>query len=161
MCQDDRMTQGKALTQENRTLGSMLRVPFEAMLEHNWRIVHEMGFEDIRVAHGAVFRNISSEGSRVTDLAARAGMTKQSMAELVAYLQERGYVELEPDPDDRRGKLVKLTETGWAVFRTLSEASNGFEAQCSRLVGEAKWEELKSLLRELVEALELRPVNGR
>lgn len=124
------------------------------MLAHNWQRVRELGFDDIRVAHGAVFRNISAAGSRITDLAARARMTKQSMAELVAYLNERGYVEMTADPEDRRGKLVKLTDRGKLVFQALAESSYGFEAECARLLGPAKWQQFKALLAEVATAVE-------
>ncbi len=146
------------------TLGSMLRVPFEAMLAHNWARIRALGFDDVRVAHGCVFRNIPAEGSRITELAARARMTKQGMAELVAYLRQRGYVELMPDPEDRRSRLVKLTDRGQAVFNALAEASSGFEAECGRRVGRATWRRFRSLLREVANALEPeaeRNVEGR
>ncbi|HWO71980.1 MAG TPA: MarR family transcriptional regulator, partial [Dehalococcoidia bacterium] len=143
----------RALTEELGTLGSLLRVPFEAMLEHNWARVREQGFDDLRIAHGAVFRNISAGGSRITELAARSRMTKQSMAELVAYLQKRGYVDVSTDPDDKRGKLVTLTERGVAAFEVLAEASNGFEDACERRIGRAKWQQFRRLLTEVASAV--------
>ena len=113
-----------------------------------------MGFQDLRIAHGAVFRNIAAGGSRITDLAARARMTKQSMAELVAYLNKQGYVEVSTDPDDRRSKLVRLTDRGMEVFNALAAASFGFEEDCARLIGRAKWERFKGLLTEVAAAVE-------
>jgi DNA-binding MarR family transcriptional regulator len=148
------VTKTRPLTEEVGTLGSVLRVPFEAMLAHNYACIRGRGFDDIRMAHGAVFRNISGEGSRITELAARARMTKQSMAELVKYLQERGYVQLEADPNDRRSRLVRLTERGEAVFDALAEASLDYEAECSRLLGRTKWAAYKSMARDVARALE-------
>ena len=51
-------------------------------------------------------------GRRLTDLATVADMTKQAMGEFVADLAEGGYVTVEPDPTDRRAKLVTLTDRG-------------------------------------------------
>ena len=48
-------------------------------------------------------------------------MTKQAMAELVAHLEGHGYVVREPDPDDRRAKLVIPTERGLEVFAVVQE----------------------------------------
>jgi DNA-binding MarR family transcriptional regulator len=124
------------------------------MVAHNFARIHELGFDDIRVAHGAVFRYIAAGGSRITHLAARAGMTKQSMAELVGYLQSRGYVRITPDPQDGRSRLVTLTERGEAVFQALAEASYGFEAQCEGLIGVDKWRQFKTTLYDLVAALD-------
>jgi hypothetical protein len=58
------------------------------------------GYGDVRPAHYAVFRYLEDDGSRVTELAEVAGMTKQSMGELVAYLEERGYIERRPGAMD-------------------------------------------------------------
>jgi DNA-binding MarR family transcriptional regulator len=72
----------------------------------------EAGYGDIRPTHGCVFRFVREEGLRLTDLATFAGMTKQSIGEIVDDLAERGYVERFPDPADRRAKLIRLTEKG-------------------------------------------------
>ncbi len=71
------------------------------------------GFSDLRAAHAQVFVAFEAEGSRLTDLAARAGMTKQAMGELVHYLEQHGYLQIEPDPRDRRAKVIQPTERGW------------------------------------------------
>jgi DNA-binding MarR family transcriptional regulator len=153
MCQAFDVEQ-KALTEEISTLGSVLRIPFEAMLAHNWA--------HVRVAHGAVLRNIGAEGSHISELAARAGMTKQSMAELVGYLARRDYVSVEPDPNDRRGKLVKLTERGAGLFRALTAASDRFEDECRELIGAGEWTRFKEQVTRVARALEpLRHRNGR
>jgi DNA-binding MarR family transcriptional regulator len=161
MCQAFDVEQ-KALTEEISTLGSVLRIPFEAMLAHNWALVRELGFDDVRVAHGAVLRNIGAEGSHISELAARAGMTKQSMAELVGYRARRDYVSVEPDPNDRRGKLVKLTERGAGLFRALTAASDRFEDECRELIGAGEWTRFKEQVTRVARALEpLRHRNGR
>src|SRR3712207_5727763 len=77
----------------------------------------EAGYGDVRPAHYAVFRYLKGEGSRVTELAEAAGMTKQSMGELVDHLERRGYVERRPDPRDRRAKIVVSTEKGRQIGR--------------------------------------------
>lgn len=76
------------------------------------RKLNEEGFEGIRYRHGAVFRSIEEGGSRLTTLAERSGLTKQALAELVGELGRLGYVERVPDPDDRRAKIIRLTERG-------------------------------------------------
>ncbi len=148
ICQYVSVEKIPALTEELGTLGSVLRAPFDAMVNHNYARLAEHGFEDVRPAHGAVFRNISENGSRITDLAARARMTKQSMAELVRYLEKLGYLELRPDPTDGRGRLVVLSDRGRSVFNELVEASRDYERECERKLGARKWRQLKSLLED-------------
>ncbi len=67
---------------------------------------------DLRPAHYPVFRYLAPGGSRVTELAEAAGMTQQSMGELVTHLEKSGYVERIPDPADGRARLILLTATG-------------------------------------------------
>jgi DNA-binding MarR family transcriptional regulator len=74
--------------------------------------LNEAGHPSIRQGHGCVFRFIHEEGSRLTELAERSGLTKQAVGEVVADLEELGYVERAPDPDDGRAKLIKLTAHG-------------------------------------------------
>ena len=88
----------------------------------------EAGYGDIRPTHGCVFRFVREEGMRLTALASLAGMTKQSIGEIVDDLADRGYVERIPDPEDRRAKLISLTEkgeraqaTGSALFAKLDQ----------------------------------------
>src|SRR5689334_18609513 len=76
------------------------------------RRLREAGLSDIRPGHGCVFGTIGSDGSRLTDLALRACMTKQSVAEATNDLEDLGYVERVPDPDDGRVKIIRLTQRG-------------------------------------------------
>jgi len=69
-------------------------------------------YADIRPAHGCVFGHVDPDGSRLTDLADRAHMTKQSVGEITTDLEQRGYVERVPDPSDGRAKIIRLTARG-------------------------------------------------
>ncbi len=86
------------------------------------------GYADVRAAHGRVFENLDPEGTRLSDLAARAQMTHQSMSELVAGLEAAGYVERVPDPADGRAKLVCLTPLGRRVVRVAIDEIAKIEA---------------------------------
>jgi DNA-binding MarR family transcriptional regulator len=68
---------------------------------------------ELRGSRYRVLSMVPDEGGRrLTDLAAIADMTKQAMGEFVSDLAEGGYVTIEPDPADRRAKLVRLTGRG-------------------------------------------------
>src|SRR5688572_23431727 len=75
--------------------------------------IAEAGHPEIREGHGCVFGFIDLDrGSRLTDLAAEAGLTKQAVGEAVTELERIGYVMRVPDPQDGRAKIIKLTDRG-------------------------------------------------
>jgi DNA-binding MarR family transcriptional regulator len=75
--------------------------------------IADAGHPDIREGHGCVFGFIDIDnGSRLTDLAANAGLTKQAVGEAVTELERLGYVTRVPDPQDGRAKIIQLTDRG-------------------------------------------------
>lgn len=135
------------------TLGSLLRKPYEVLQGKVYSALAERGFGDIRPAHSSVFRYIRPDGSRVSDLAELADMTKQSMAYLATNLAELGYVTIAPDPSDARAKLVVLTERGRAVWEALVWLSFDLEAHYSTRIGDERMQQLRVLLSDLAEAM--------
>src|SRR5438045_448708 len=92
----------------------LLDVAFDEFVEELTSRVAETPYSDVRPSHGCVFGTIEPEGSRLTELAERAHMTKQSVGEVASELEARGYVERVPDPSDGRAKIIRLTEKGKA-----------------------------------------------
>jgi DNA-binding MarR family transcriptional regulator len=151
-------------------MGLLLKLPYVALERHLTRRLHELGFAELRPAHYAVFQSLRPEGSRLTELAERAGMTKQSMGYLVDYLEGHGYLQRVPDPQDQRAQLIRVT----AKSKTLDEAVETVleelhDAWAAR-VGKAKFNQLRDLLGDLVNALRdgddagngaVRPVHSR
>jgi len=128
----------------------------EARLHEGLRAV---GYGNVRPAHYAVFRHLGPEGSRVTELAGAAGMTKQSMGELVDYLERRGYVERRPDPRDGRAKIVAPTEAGRRGIAAAAGRLAEIEADLRERMGKERLEELADSLEELADLLDgLEPV---
>ena len=76
------------------------------------------GFTEITAAHNAVFATLPSEGARAADMAARAGITRQSMGEVIRDLVGLGILEMTPDPTDRRAKIVTWTPYGLTVTQS-------------------------------------------
>jgi len=84
----------------------------------------EQGFADARPRHGAVLAYLDVDGTRPGELARLAGRNKQTMGAIIDELERLGYVRREPDPADRRAKLIVPTERG----RRLMEVSDGLVA---------------------------------
>ncbi len=109
----------------------------------------EMGYEEIRPAHGCVFGNMRPHGVRLTDIAERSRITKQSVGEIVSNLEELGYVERIPDPEDKRARLVRLTPRGQEVQAAAFEIFAEIEAQWGERIGKKKVAALRTALEEL------------
>lgn len=105
----------------------------------------------VKPAHGAVFAQISPEGSRLTDLARGAQMSPQAMGELVDELEGLGYVVRTPDPSDRRAKLITLTESGRRCAAAGVEAIASLEHDIGDTLGERGRRELRRMLSRLLE----------
>jgi DNA-binding MarR family transcriptional regulator len=130
-------------------LGALLRDSFREVTEHVHHRLAEAGHPQVRVAHGNVFQFVDDDGTRVSVLADRAQMTKQSMGELVAHLEAHGYVERVPDPGDGRAKLVRLTAKGRETYPLARAAIAEVEARWAERIGEQKVRRLRELLEEL------------
>ena len=100
-----------------------------------------------------MFQFLDDGGTRVSVLAERAQITKQSMAELVAHLERHGYVKRIPDPGDRRAKLVRATPRGSDVYAIAREFVAELEAEWAGRIGKLKMRRLRELLEELNAAL--------
>ena len=110
-----------------------------------------LGFAAIRPAHGCVFGNIEPEGSRLTALAERSGLTKQSVGEAVADLEQLGFVERVPDPADGRAKIIKLTPHGGEALAAGLEIFADIERRFADEIGEERYAEFRETLSELHE----------
>lgn len=107
---------------------ALFRRTAQLMVDELVERIEQAGYRDLSAAHHPVFENIDRHGTRLTDLAARAGMTHQSMSELVAVLERRGYLERRPDPTDGRARLVCLTAEGRRLLRTTIADVQAIEA---------------------------------
>lgn len=99
------------------TLIALLHRASRALVDDLTARMNAAGYPDIQTSHHAVFENIDADGSSITRLAARAGVTHQSMGQVIERLEDLGYVERVADPNDRRARLVRLTPAGRAVAR--------------------------------------------
>ena len=127
----------------------LLDVAFDEFSDELTRRVYAAGYTDLRPGHGCVFGTIDPEGSRLTDLAERAGMTKQTVGEVTSDLEKLGYVERVPDPSDGRAKIIRLTDRGHAAHAI----GRGLIEDIERDWGERFGAERVAALRELLEEI--------
>jgi len=84
----------------------------KAFQAHMVRNAHKRGRPDIKPAHNYLFAILGDDGDRAASLASRAGMTRQSMGEVIRDLVDLGILEMAPDPHDGRAKIVRYTPEG-------------------------------------------------
>lgn len=123
-------------------LGDVAAAGFEEL----HRRLAEEGHTTIRQGHGCVFRFIDTDGTRLTTLADRSGLTKQAVGEVVDDLERLGYVERLPDAADRRAKTIRLTRLGadarQAALRIFGDIERGW--------GERYGAERVAIMREVL-----------
>ncbi|TDE59667.1 MarR family transcriptional regulator [Nonomuraea mesophila] len=113
----------------------------------------EAGFGDIRSGDAKVFPFVPPEGIQVRDLALRAGVRKQTMAQSVDQLERAGYLERHPNPHDARSRLVVLTERGKAVQPLAAGAGDLIEQRWAELTSPEDFETLRALLHRLLDRI--------
>lgn len=92
--------------------------------------------------HHNVMAHVTYEGIRLTELANKAGITKQAMSELVIDLERRGYLQRIADPHDRRAKLIGFTVRGRAAI----EAAMGAFEEMEAALGDRSLRSLRRIL---------------
>ena len=116
-------------------------------------MLEDRGYPDVRPGHAVVFLHVDRRrGSRLTDLAERARITKQAVMLAVDELEVRGYVRRVADPADARAKLVRLTAKGRTCATDCRRAVASMDTRTRRLLGVRRYESLRESLQMLGEA---------
>ena len=110
----------------------------------------EAGHPGLRNSHGYVFQRLVAGEPTIGALAASLGITQQGASKQVRELEELGYVERRPDPEDRRAKLVVPTERGLDQLRLGDEIVAEIEARHASEIGGRKYAEFRDALRAVV-----------
>jgi DNA-binding MarR family transcriptional regulator len=140
------------------TLIALFRETARLMVDELVERLHAAGYRDHTAAHHPVFENIDRDGTRLTVLAARAGMTHQSMGELVETLERRGYLARRSDPSDGRATLVLLTDRGReAARRAVAEIADIDAAWLERFTRAGLDADLRAVLEAALRERETEP----
>jgi DNA-binding MarR family transcriptional regulator len=112
------------------------------------------GYDWVKYAHNAVFGSLNEGGTRATEMAARAGITRQSMGEVIRELVDLGILEMQPDPADRRAKLVTYTPAGKKMASTGYQHIIDLERRFAEEFGEEDYEVARRVLERVADILD-------
>jgi DNA-binding MarR family transcriptional regulator len=136
---------------ERLMIGAMVNLLAQIINRRVALAVRAQGFPDFRTAFHPVFQWCRPEGSRLTELAGRAGVTKPSMSETIDVLVHLGYMERVPDPRDRRAMLIRRTERGWEVNHIARDTVEAAQHEWRQVMGDEEFSELLAGLRRLTQ----------
>ena len=138
----DSLDDGWRLTHLGRLFGHAARRFDERVLQlmaHNVEVPLALSNlaarAQVGAAHVHITRHLALEGSRLTELAERAGMSKQAMGDLVDQCEAWGLVTREPDARDARARIVRFTPSGLAWLQAFRDAVAQAEAEFRVEVG--------------------------
>lgn len=135
-------------------LAMLMRTGHHRVMEYVQARLEQMGFDDVRPAHMAIFQNLGPEGARIGELAERAKLTNQSVGYLVDYLEHHGYVERRADPRNRRATLVCFTERGWDEANACAHILDHLDNELTSRIGAHRLKQLQDMLAEVTDALQ-------
>jgi DNA-binding MarR family transcriptional regulator len=136
------------------SVGALLRRPAVVVRHEVMASLREAGFGDVLPAHLGVFQYPGPDGQRPGVLASRTQASKQAMNHLLHQLEAGGYLTRESHPDDRRTRVVRLTDRGWAANAVIGQTMARLEREWSRALGDEAYGALAEALQQLQDVLE-------
>ncbi len=134
-------------------VGALLGVVWQWVRDQLYAGVVAAGYDDLNAAHVGLWRYPGLEGLRPSQLADRRGITKQSVNDLLGYLEEHGYLLRVPDSVDGRARVIRLTPKGWRLQKTIYAEAASAQLRIEEILGPRRYAQLHSSLELLTEQL--------
>ncbi|AFY74511.1 transcriptional regulator [Synechococcus sp. PCC 7502] len=141
------------LLQELRQLNTakLLLNAYRRINEFGTLELRHYGHNEIAIAHAIVLPHIDLEGTRLCVLAERAGVTKQSMTQLIQELHQHNYISRQCDPTDKRAQMITITSKGWQLLQDLDQIKQKMEGEVNRVLGTEDAKTLRTYLLSLID----------
>ncbi|MGN6791931.1 MAG: MarR family winged helix-turn-helix transcriptional regulator [Streptosporangiaceae bacterium] len=133
-------------------LGILLGVAFQEFVRELHAAHAAAGFADLGRSDGFVFRSLASRPMTVSELAGHLEITKQGAAQIIDDMERRGYVEREPDPEDRRARLVRLSGRGERALANARRFHHDYERRLATACGPDAVSTLRAMLEVIAGA---------
>jgi DNA-binding MarR family transcriptional regulator len=142
------------VTADEPNTGVLLFLPYRALENRVFAALAEAGFDDFTPAQARVMQRIGPHGTRLTELAEQAQITKQTAGFLVDQLEKAGYVTRVADPTDKRARLVCGAAKAWAAKEVADAVVAEVEKEWEEHLGKRRSRQLREallLLREVTD----------
>jgi DNA-binding MarR family transcriptional regulator len=127
-------------------LGASLRLAHGVVLKEIFERVQEAGHAGFTRATAPLWRFEGLDGRRPSEIARTSGLSKQAVNDQLRVLEHVGYVKLHGDASDGRARVVRLTERGRDLDRTVRAAAAEVEGAWREELGEPAWEAFRAVL---------------
>ena len=134
-------------------VGALLGDVWQWVRDQLYAGVVAAGYDDLNAAHVGLWRYPGLEGLRPSQLADRRGITKQSVNDLLGYLEQHGYLLRVPDSVDGRARVIRLTPKGWRLQTTIYAEAGAAQLRIEEILGPRRYAQLHSSLELLTEQL--------
>lgn len=129
-------------------VGALLRPCWQWVWGRIFTGVVASGYDDLNPAHVGLFRHPTLDRLRPTAVAEQMQITKQSVNDLLGHLEQRGYLTREPDPNDGRARIIRLTAKGRRLERVINAQARAAELEIAEHLGPRRFAQLHSALTE-------------
>ena len=138
-------------------VGAMLGAVWQWVRDQLYSGVVAAGYDDLNAAHVGLWRYPGLEGLRPSQLAERRGITKQSVNDLLAHLEQHGYLLRVPDSADGRARVIRLTSRGRRLEQTIYAEAESAQLRIAEILGPQRFAHLRNSLELLAEQLAASP----
>ncbi|HMC40685.1 MAG TPA: MarR family transcriptional regulator [Acidimicrobiales bacterium] len=129
----------------------MMRVVWEWVRDEMYAGVVAAGYDDLNAAHVGLWRYPGLDGMRPSQLADQAGITKQSVNDLLGHLEQHGYLARVPDSADGRARVIRLTAKGHRLQKTIYAEAGAAQQRIAEILGPRRFAQLHRSLELLTE----------
>lgn len=139
------------MPQDDLNVGLLMFIAYREMERRVLDAVAADGFDDITLAQARVLQRVAPDGTRLSELAEQAQVTKQTAGFLVDQLERAGYVERVADPRDARAKLIRIADRGNAAAVVAAAEVARVESEWLAHLGRQRMAQLRDALTRLRE----------
>lgn len=131
----------------------LLGMAFQLVLGEFVSRLDAAGYAELRPIHGMVFQALRRSEATGTELAERLGVTKQAAGQIVADLEQRGYLKRRPHPEGGRRRMVSLTDKARSHLVIAGRLLHQLESELAEELGDPRLAGLRAELTRLIRVI--------